>query len=260
MIHKYYGIKDDHEVKRGTVISVIFALLVAGGGYLIGSFSHLFFGSKLPEGGLDFVVPHMLNESALPVILLGIVLVLLISASVSTLSSITLTACSTATMDLVKGRTRKELTSKGSTILTKALCVLFVIASYFIANSNTPILDMMSYSWGIISGSFLAPYVIALYWRGVNRVGAWAGILGGFCLALIPAASKILTLLPFVSDSSGVIQKLASYGPQFAVGAMLLSTLLCWTVSLIARRGGFDGEKAAKNFYEGGVETAAKTV
>ncbi|HCC35843.1 MAG TPA: sodium:solute symporter family protein [Ruminococcaceae bacterium] len=260
MIHKYYGIKDDNEAKRGTVISVIFALLVAGGGYLIGSFSHLFFGKELPDGGVDYVVPHMLNMSALPVLLLGIVLVLLVSASVSTLSSITLTACSTATMDLVKGRTRKELTSKGSTVLTKVLCIFFVIASYFIANSNTPILDMMSYSWGIISGSFLAPYVIALYWKGVNKIGAWAGILGGFFLALIPAVSKILTLLPFVSDSSGTLQKLASYGPQFAVGAMLLSMLLCFTVSLIAKSRGFDGSKVAKSFYEGSVEKNAKTV
>ena len=44
MVHKYYGILDGKEVKRGTIISTFFALLVAGGGYFIGSLSHLFFG------------------------------------------------------------------------------------------------------------------------------------------------------------------------------------------------------------------------
>ena len=87
MVHKYYGIRDDREVKRGTVISTFFALLVAGGGYFIGSFSHLFFGDTLPEGGKDLHHPQYAEHGGgCPNILIGIVLVLLISASVSTLS------------------------------------------------------------------------------------------------------------------------------------------------------------------------------
>ena len=112
MVHKYYGIRDDKEVKRGVIISTFFALLVAGGGYFIGSFSHLFFGSELPQGGKDYIVPQMLNMAGLPNILIGIVLVLLISASVSTLSSITLTACSTVTMDLVKAKLKPNMKDK----------------------------------------------------------------------------------------------------------------------------------------------------
>ena len=102
MVHKYYGIRDRREVSRGVIISTFFSLLVAGGGYFIGSFSHLFFGETLPEGGTDYIVPLMLNSAGLPNLLIGVILVLLISASVSTLSSITLTACSTVSMDLIK--------------------------------------------------------------------------------------------------------------------------------------------------------------
>ena len=89
MVHKYYGIRDRQEVRRGTVISTVFALLVAGGGYFIGSLSHLFFGETMPQGGKDFLVPLMLDQADLPDLLVGVILVLLISASVSTLSSIT---------------------------------------------------------------------------------------------------------------------------------------------------------------------------
>lgn len=58
MIHKFYGIKDNREVKRGTVVSTFFAVLVAGGGYFIGSLSHLFFGDQMPGRRQDYIVPN----------------------------------------------------------------------------------------------------------------------------------------------------------------------------------------------------------
>lgn len=223
MVHKYYGIKDRQEVKRGTIISTVFALLVAGGGYFIGSLSHLFFGETMPEGGKDFLVPLMLDQAGLPDLLVGVILVLLISASVSTLSSITLTACSTVSMDLVKPAIAKKMNDKDLAALTRILCLVFVVMSYFIANYPTPILEMMSYSWGIISGSFLAPYLLSLYWRGINRAGAWAGMLGGFLTAFLPAAISGFT---------------TPDGPLYACLAMAVSFVLCFGVSKAAGRKG----------------------
>ena len=225
MVHKYYGIKDRQEVKRGTVISTVFALLVAGGGYFIGSLSHLFFGETMPEGGKDFLVPLMLDQAGLPDLLVGVILVLLISASVSTLSSITLTACSTVSMDLVKPTIAKKMNEKDLAALTRILCLVFVVMSYFIANYPTPILEMMSYSWGIISGSFLAPYLLSLYWKGINRAGAWAGMLGGFLAAFLPAAISGFT---------------TPDGPLYACLAMAVSFALCFVVSKAA------GKKSVK--------------
>ena len=219
MVHKYYGIRDKREVRRGVIISTFFALLVAGGGYFIGSLSHLFFGSEMPEGGKDYIVPLMLDRAGLPNILIGVILVLLISASVSTLSSITLTACSTVSMDLVKKSIAKNMKDENVTALTRVLCLLFVVASYCIANYPTPILEMMSYSWGIISGAFLAPYLLSLYWKGINRAGAWAGMLGGFLTAFIPAAASGFT---------------TPNGPLYACIAMVLSFVLCLVVSRLA--------------------------
>lgn len=239
MIHKYYGIKDDKEVKRGTIISTFFALLVAGGGYFIGSLSHLFFGSTMPEGGKDFIIPNMLLISNLPDILLGIVLVLLISASVSTLSSITLTACSTLTQDLIKARFRKNMSDGSTAMMTRILCLVFVVLSYFVANYPTPILEMMSYSWGIISGSFLAPYMLSLYSKKINRAGAWAGMLGGFATAFVPVA-----ISGFKTPD----------GPIYACAAMIVSFLLCIVVSYIARALKLKSAAENEHFYSGVVE------
>ena len=247
MIHKYYAIRDEKEVKRGTIISTLFALLIAGGGYFIGSFAHIFF-TKLPEGGQDFLIPNMLDMAGLPSVLLGIVLVLLIAASVSTLSAITLTACSTVSMDLIQARLAPGMSKGKTATITKVLCLLFVAASYAIANTNTPILDMMSYSWGIISGSFLAPYLITLYWKKFNKIGAWAGMLCGFCISLPPIIAKL-----FVSPETG-FGKLALQGPLFACIAMISSLVVCFVVSLIANALKMKGHEENTYFYEGVAE------
>ncbi len=248
MIHKYYGIRDKREVKRGTIISTIFALLIAGGGYFVGSFAHIFFkGGQLPEGGVDYIIPNMLEMAKLPNLLLGVVLVLLIAASVSTLSAITLTACSTVSMDWIRARLKPDINPQKLAVVTKVLCLLFVAASFVIANTSTPILDMMSYSWGIISGSFLAPYLISLYWKKFNKIGAWAGMLCGFFVSLPPIIAKL-----FVSPDTS-FGKLALQGPLFACIAMAASLVMCIAVSLITNAVKAKGSEENTFFYEGTV-------
>lgn len=262
MIQKYYGLKDDREAKRGIVISTFFAVLVAGGGYFIGSLSHMFFGSRLPgEGYLmgahqDYIIPEMLRLANMPVILLGIVIVLLISASVSTLCSITLTASSTASMDLIGGRFGRLGAKENTPTVTKILCVLFVIGSYIIANTDTPILDMMSYSWGIISGAFLAPYMLALYYKGLNRAGAWAGMISGFIVGFVPALCRIVMLcagdgVPAAGSALQSVYSISKQGPTWACAAMLLSLLVCVVVSAAVNR--VKGRPDTSFFYSGEV-------
>ncbi len=254
MVTKFFGIKDDKQAKKGITISTFFAFLVAGGGYFIGSLCYRYFTfAQLNDPAdpnfiaQDYIVPELLKETNLPSVLLGIVLVLLIAASVSTLCSVTLTASSTLTIDFINQF--KKMDGKKTSFTIKALCVIFVACSYIIANTDTPILDMMSYSWGIISGSFLAPYVLALYWKKLNTKGAWAGIIGGFVTAIIPAAAKILT--SFTANET--VKMLAGKGPVFACAAMILSIILCVVVSLITKS---TNEKETEFFYNGDVRTA----
>ena len=114
MIHKFYAIKSENDIKKGAVISTIFALIVAGGSYLLGGFDRLFCTltedgsgktviSTLSNGKPDFdaMIPSLLH-TALPDILIGLVVVLVLSASMSTLSSLVLTSSSTLTIDLIK--------------------------------------------------------------------------------------------------------------------------------------------------------------
>ena len=236
MVQKYFGIKNDDQAKKGIIISTFFALLVSGGGYFIGSLGHMFF-DKMPEGGQDYIVPNMLKSASLPSVLLGVILVLLISASVSTLASISLTAGSIFSLDIIKEKFDKNISDKNLKILIKAVCFLFVVCSFVVANTDTPILDMMSYSWGIISGSFMAAYLLPLYCKRINRIGAFASVASGFAIAVVPAFSKcVLLAAGSPQNAEGAFKTfsdLASKGPLFACIAMAVSLVVCFAVSLL---------------------------
>ena len=135
--------------------------------------------------------------------------------------------------------------------MTRLLCLVFVVLSYLVANTNTPILEMMSYSWGIISGCFLAPYAIALYWKGINRAGAWAGMLGGFVVSILPVVAKLF--FPAWQAPFG-LGEMMNQGPLFACLAMALSFLFCWAGSMIAAKCGAKGAQPNEFFYTGVVE------
>ena len=225
-----------HVGKMSLTVMVFTLLTCFGGGYFIGSLAHLFFKSldEIPGSGTgktDYLIPNILRMSEISDVLIGIILVLLIAASVSTLSSITITATSTLTMDFIAPVVMKTDDKVKEAKATKLLCLIFVVFSYVIANSNTPILDMMSYSWGIISGSFLAPYALSLYWKKLNTKGAWAGILAGFVTALPPVICKLLSL----ELSLPLFGKVMDMGPHFACLAMIVSLVMCLTVTHLTK-------------------------
>lgn len=249
MIQKYFGIKDDKQAKRGIVISTFFAFLIAGGGYFIGSLCHKYYTVDVDMPAADFIVPNMLKDSGLPNILLGIIIILLLSASVSTLCSITISASTTMSIDLVAEKSKKKFDDKKVKNLTRIFAVLFILLSYVVANTKTPILDMMSYSWGIISGSFLAPYVLSLYYKKLNKTGAWSGVLTGFFIAIVPAGCKILNLIGVEHDT---VKTLMAQGPHYACAAMIASIIVCLVVSSLTQK-----KEEAENtefFYTGVIE------
>ena len=182
MIGKFYAIKDEKSINTGTVISTVFAIVVSGGCYFLGGFGRLFDGPAIYDASgavvFDSIVPHML--SGLPDILIGIVVVLVLSASMSTLSSLVLTSSSTMTLDLLKDNVIKNMSEKKQIITMQILVVFFLVVSVVIAlDPPTFIAQLMGISWGALAGAFLAPFMYGLYWKGVTRAGVWAGFISG---------------------------------------------------------------------------------
>ena len=217
MIHKFYTVKEGRSIKEAAVISTLFAMLIGGGAYFIGAFGRLFLNNQVPAEGFDAIMPMMLN-SALPAVMRGILLVLMLSASMSTLSSVVMTSSSSLTIDLIKGHFAPNMSERDTVGLMRILCVVFVALSFAIAAFKPKeIITLMSFSWGTVAGTFIGPYVWGLYSKKVTRLGAWSGMLLGFLTSIIPA---------IVSGFN------AKYAPAFGMFAMIVSLVITPLVSI----------------------------
>ena len=187
MVGKFYAIKSDEAVRQGAIISTFFAVIVAGGSYILGGFGRLYadqvaFNPTTGAPVYDSIVPSML--STLPDLLIGLVIVLVLSASMSTLSSLVLTSSSTLTIDLIKGRLIKDMDEKRQLVVMRVLLVAFVALSAAIAlwQYTSPvnfIAQLMGISWGALAGAFLGPFLWGLYSKHVSRAAVWASFAIG---------------------------------------------------------------------------------
>ena len=202
MVQKFYAIKSEEAVKKGTVISTIFAIVVAGGCYFLGGFGRLFSdaievtANGIPVGGYDAIIPTML--SYLPDILIAVVVVLVLSASMSTLSSLVLASSSTITIDFLKDRFIKKMDEKKQVFIMRIFVVVFIVISAAIAifqyqsslgetssNSSMFIAQLMGVSWGALAGAFLAPFLYGLYWKKTTAAACWVSFLFGSIVMIL---------------------------------------------------------------------------
>lgn len=199
MVQKFYAIKSEKDINKGTVISTFFALVVAGGCYFLGGFGRLFTDkldvvNGVPSGGFDAIVPTMLEN--LPTVLIAVVIVLVLSASMSTLSSLVLASSSTLTLDMIKGHMVKNMSEKKQVLIMRILVVVFIAISAFIALNKDKvgyIANMMGISWGALAGAFLAPFLYGLYWKKATKLSVWASfILGSGIMILDMLAPSVL--------------------------------------------------------------------
>ena len=188
MVGKFYAIKDEKSIKTGTIVSTFFAFVIGGGSYFLGGFGRLFGGEGAPfitmvDGkesiAYDGIIPYVL-ESSLGDILIGVVVVLVLSASMSTLSALVLTSSSTLTLDLIKDNIVKDMSQKKQMVCLRIMVVFFVVVSVVIAlDPPTFIAQLMGISWGALAGAFLAPFMYGLYWKKVTKPAVWASFVSG---------------------------------------------------------------------------------
>jgi len=250
MVHKFYAIKDEKSIQTGTVISTVFALVIAGGSYFIGSFGRLFVDSaevpaKIP---FDRIVPTMLMDKAIPAILLAVVVVLVLSASMSTLSSLVLTSSSTLTLDFIDGTVVKSLTEKKKVLWIRILIACFIIISMSLAifayqTGNLYITKLMSISWGALAGSFLAPFLYGLFWKKVTRAAVWTNFGCGVGITLVHLVLSNAVLFKIHLPAFLDLAAIAAKHPEFPINiaspinagafAMIFGLIVVPVVSLL---------------------------
>ncbi|MBR3639684.1 MAG: sodium:solute symporter, partial [Clostridia bacterium] len=262
MVGKFYSIRDEADIKKGTIISTFFAIVVAGGCYFLGGFARAFMtpgaGGK-PEGGFDNVIPTMLQN--LPDILIAIVLVLVLSASMSTLSSLVLTSSSTITLDLIAPMRKKEMSEKKKMLVMRIFIAFFIILSAIIAivqaKSNVVfIAQLMGVSWGALSGAFLAPFLYGLYWKKTTRAGCYASFIFGVGMSLVQLVKSLTGFSFGISFLDNLVFKTSLHSGALA---MLCGLIIVPLVSLISQKTKPDGVDEMFSCYDKKIEVSQKT-
>lgn len=210
MVQKFYAVKSEAVIKRAAFATFLFAIVITFTAYFTGAMSHLFY-DALPmidgKPAFDRIIPQMMTTN-LPETIMALILLLVLSASMSTLSSLVLVSSSSVAIDLYKGHVNPGISKENSLAMMRFLSALFIIISYFIARYEFAIIvTLMSLSWGVVAGGFMAPYLYGLYWKRTTRWGATAGMLTGSTLAIVlfyvmgpdlaPVASTIAMIVPF---------------------------------------------------------------
>ncbi|MBQ9431630.1 MAG: sodium:solute symporter [Kiritimatiellae bacterium] len=235
MVQKFYAIKDEGSIKKGTIISTLFAFVVAGGCYFLGGFGRLFTNvlnvgpNGNPAGGFDAIIPKMLE--GLSPMLLALTVVLVLSASMSTLSSLVITSASTFTIDFVNGTVVKQMSDRKQVLCIRSLIVVFIAISAALAlvqyKSTSPIAfiaQMMGVSWGAMAGAFLAPFLYSLYSKWVTAASCWA------CFILAPAFT--LAGVFFRDTMPALLKSPINTGALAMLGGLVIVPL----VSLFSRK------------------------
>ncbi len=242
MIRKYYAVKEN-SIKQATIITTLFAALIGCGAYLVGSLGRIYLDNTLPAKGYDAVVPQILlkamgDDNVFTTIVLAMILILLLSASMSTLSALVLTSASAVSVDLLPF-VIPSFNQKSQMLVTRVLCLVFVALSYIFASFQISIIvSIMSFSWGIVSGTFIGPTLWGLYSKRTTKAGAWAGMLGGFLT---------VTFITLYTTTTKDFSAAMASAPTTGVLAMGMSVALTPIISLLTKNK-YDKEFLGKAF------------
>ena len=238
MVGKFYSIKNENQIRKGSVISTAFAIIVAGGCYFLGGFARIF-----AEQKSSTVIAEMV--STLPMVIVAIVIVLVLAASMSTLSGLVHTSAATVTFDLMDRK--KTMPEKKKMTWLRILVVVFIIISAGLAifqvygpqNLTKDIASLMGISWGAISGAFIGPFFYGLYWKKTSKASVYVSFICGVTIAVVGLVLSLAGVHPQIKSTSAGFNILwfdFSDSIYMGVLAMVLSFIIVPVVSAFTKK------------------------
>lgn len=237
-IHKYYAIRDKKAIYQGIIVSTAFALLIGFIAYFSGALSYFF--KDIIGTNPDKFIPIMLN-AVIPAGLIGVIAVLILSASMSTLSSVSLASASVVAVDLYKGAINKKANDKNVNWVMRGLCLGFIVISVVLAILNeefglAAIAYMMGISWGTLAGCFMGPYVLGVIWKRVTKAAVWASISSSLALTIILIVVLGLCHPQYEGTFGSMIKQGVSCSPLIGVICMAFSLVITVIVTLCTKK------------------------
>ena len=193
LVQKFYAIRDDKAIKVGMLASTFFALLIGGIAYFTGAAARVFLSPEATpaafKGGeplFDALMPELL-ANVIPDSLSVLMLLLVLSASMSTLAALVLVSSSSLVKDIYKGFLNKNASESSLTLFMRGASIFFVIVSVGLAWLRpATIVAILGISWGAIGALFLGPFVWGLFVQKgfIHGRGALASAIVSISLCL----------------------------------------------------------------------------
>lgn len=212
LMTRFMAAKDDTELKKARVMSVTVILMFDVGAVLTGMAGRALF-PDLPDA--ETIFPHLARE-LFPPVMTGILMVVVLSAIMSTVDSLLLLASSAVvrdTMQKIFNSTRSDESlariGKVATIMIGALGIVFAIEEVKF------LFWFILFAWSGLGAAFGPVIICMLYDKKTTLAGAAAGMIFGFGVTVI-------WILKFKADTYGLYEMI----PGFFTGLVVT-----WVVS-----------------------------
>lgn len=176
---RFMGIRSNTEIKLSRRIATVWVITAFVGAVVVGSTGTAYLlGVLAPEMAETVFSASM--QQMYPSFVAGLFLCAILAAAMSTADSQLLVASSAFSRDVYKGLLKKD--AKEKEVLNVSRITVFIIAAvaFVIAlNPKSSIFSLVSYAWAGFGAAFGPVILLALFWRGMTRNGALAGLIAG---------------------------------------------------------------------------------
>ncbi len=181
ILARFKASRSNRELTTARRIAVIWTGLSMAGAMLVGLVGLVYVTNnptvELADGERVFM---LLVDAMFHPVVAGILLAAILAAIMSTADSQLLVSSSALAEDLYKPLLRPDA-SNTEVVLVGRLAVVGVsiIALVLAFNPESSVLGLVSYAWAGFGAAFGPVILLSLYWRGMSKYGAAAGILVG---------------------------------------------------------------------------------
>ena len=236
---RFMAIKDEKELKKSSVIAIVWVLISLSLAVVIGLLGRAFLmptilGETAGAASTESVFIEMIKKvfiDYLPLAFVGgLFLCGILAAIMSTADSQLLVCSSSVSADIYKDIFNPEADNK--TVLRIGRIVTVVVALMAVAiawDPNSSIMTLVSDAWAGLGAAFGPLVVMSLFWKRTNLPGAIAGLVSG-------AATVIIwDYLPLISTADGMVT-IGTYTGLYSLVVGFAISLVCIIVVSLATK------------------------
>ncbi|MAG55883.1 MAG: sodium:proline symporter [Planctomycetes bacterium] len=228
---RFISLRSEDEIPRGATVAIVWTVLADSGAVLVGILARHLVG-ETGEDALARLVEHLM-----PSLLVGLYIAIVLAATMSTVDSLLIVGASAAVRDWYQKIRRPDLDDMTLVALCRratiglAMMALLLAMIVAVSSEDRTVFWYVIFGWSGIAATFCPTVILALFWNGFTRRGAFAAMVTGF------------VGVPFFAFGA---PRLPGYGEVFgALGELLPAFVLSAAVGVLVSLLDRDGRSAS---------------